>query len=60
MKKQKKLFLVYCIDTEGPLNESIGATFERLEQIFGLKVEPKDSNLKLLQDQKLDIPNKKR
>ena len=59
MKKQKKLFLVYCIDTEGPLNESIGATFERLEQIFGLKIEPNESNLQLLQNQKIDIPNKK-
>ena len=30
------LYVVHCVDTEGPLNETLDATFERLESIFGI------------------------
>ena len=29
--------VVHCIDTEGPLKETIHATFKRLEEMFGLE-----------------------
>ena len=32
------LHIVHCIDTEGPLDEDIYATFERLNYIFGIKL----------------------
>ena len=40
----KVLPVVYCVDTEGPLNESIEATFERLRSLFGVQIEPTDIN----------------
>ncbi|MBQ7917423.1 MAG: hypothetical protein IJ310_01250 [Clostridia bacterium] len=50
----KEVYIVHCIDTEGPLNETLDATFERLDEIFGLKITP---NLETLQKlQKGDYP----
>ena len=45
----KILHLVHCVDTEGPLKETLYATFERVEAILGLTDKPTLSNLKLLQ-----------
>ena len=33
----KKVYVVHCIDSEGPLHESLEATFERIKHIFHLK-----------------------
>src|ERR1700743_2116941 len=41
--------IVHCIDTEGPLHESIDATFERLRDIFHLELEPSVEMLRRLQ-----------
>ncbi len=41
--------IVHCIDTEGPLYESIEATFERLRTIFPLNLEPGANMLRRLQ-----------
>ena len=41
--------VVHCVDTEGPLHESTPATFERIENIFGLELEPSSALLKKLQ-----------
>ena len=46
------LYVVHCVDTEGPLDESLGATFGRLQQIYGINVEPSHENLTLLQEQR--------
>lgn len=46
----KEVYIVHCIDTEGPLNETLEATFERLEDIFGLKIEASLENLRKLQN----------
>lgn len=43
------VFIVHCIDTEGPLHEPIEATFDRLHAIFGLKFEPDAGLLRRLQ-----------
>ena len=40
--------VVHCIDTEGPLYESLEATFDRINQIWGFKLEPSNENLELL------------
>jgi len=42
---EKILYLVHCVDTEGPLYESLPATFERVEKAFGLVREPTMKNL---------------
>jgi len=40
MTQPSTVHIVHCIDTEGPLHESIDATFARLHEIFGLDLEP--------------------
>ena len=55
MIDKKVLHIVHCIDTEGPLNETIDATFDRLESIFKIKITPSKENLILLQERKIDL-----
>ena len=50
----KTLYVVHCIDTEGPLNETLNASFERLNKSFGLKIRPSIKMLKDLQQSKID------
>ena len=45
----KDLYVVHCIDTEGPLYESIEATFERLNGILRVDVEPSVATLRKIQ-----------
>lgn len=40
MTEASTVHIVHCIDTEGPLHESVEATFERLREIFQLDLEP--------------------
>lgn len=47
--------VVHCIDTEGPLYESMDATFSRLNDIFGLELEPSASLMKRLQAGEVDL-----
>lgn len=54
----KNLYIVHCIDTEGPLYESIDATFERLNEILGIKIEPNVKTLHQIQSGKLDLGGK--
>ncbi|HEY4245814.1 MAG TPA: hypothetical protein VGM64_03095 [Lacunisphaera sp.] len=46
---QNAVYVVHCIDTEGPLYESVEATFERLRVIFHLNLEPSVELLRRLQ-----------
>ena len=50
-----KLYIAYCIDTEGPLHESLNATFQRLNDIFGVELEATKENLSRLQNQEIDL-----
>lgn len=43
------IYIVHCIDTEGPLYESLEATFKRLKHIFHLDLEPSKELLSKLQ-----------
>lgn len=54
-KDDKVVYVVHSIDTEGPLYESLDATFERLRKIFGFDIEPTSDNLKKIQNCELDL-----
>ena len=46
--QEKIVYLVNCVDTEGPLYESLTATFEQLKIVFGLEITPSKINLEKL------------
>lgn len=52
---KKVLHVVHCIDTEGPLSESIDDTFTRLKSIFNISLEATHNNLRLLQQKKIPL-----
>lgn len=51
----RDVYVVHCIDTEGPLYESIEATFMRLKEIFGIDLEPTRENLKKIQNEEINL-----
>lgn len=51
----KQLYIVYTIDTEGPLHEPLMATFDRLKEIFNLDIPATKENLSKLQNQQIDL-----
>ncbi len=51
----KKLYIVHCIDTEGPLHEPLDATFERLFQIYNIRIDATKENLLKLQNKSIDL-----
>lgn len=51
----KKVYVVHCIDSEGPLHESLEATFERIKHIYHLELEPTKKNLQDLQEGKINL-----
>lgn len=53
----KILYVVHCVDTEGPLKEDLVATFSRLKNIFKIELEPTIENLCKLQNRELDLGN---
>ena len=55
---KKRVYIVCCVDTEGPLSESIQATFERLNSILGIDLEPSLNNLEKIQNKELDLGGK--
>jgi hypothetical protein len=54
-KKISKLHIVHCIDTEGPMRESLSATFQRLDAVFGIKLTANHETLLKLQQKQLDL-----
>lgn len=58
MEKDKTVYFVHCVDTEGPLYESLRATFERLHGIFGVRMAPSQENLHALQEKRIDLGEK--
>lgn len=52
---ERVVHVVHCVDTEGPLFESLGATFERLRQTFGLQLDPSLETLVKLQAGQIDL-----
>lgn len=51
----RPVYVVHCVDTEGPLHELVEATFERLKAIFGIDLEPSVALLRRLQAGEVDL-----
>jgi hypothetical protein len=51
----KILHIVHCIDAEGPLNEDLGSTFKRINEIYKIKIKPSFKNLKKIQNKKINL-----
>ena len=49
------VYVVHCVDTEGPLYESLEATFERLRSLFSLEFEASAETLRRLQNREMDL-----
>ena len=52
--KKKIVYFVHCIDTEGPLYESLDAKFQRVKDIFNIRIRKSNKNLEKLK--KAEIP----
>jgi hypothetical protein len=55
---KKILHLVHCIDTEGPLTETLAATFQRVSSVFGLTLPATRETLRKLQNRELKLGGK--
>ena len=58
MKKLGKVYICHHVDTEGPLFESLEATFDRIRFITGLKLEPIRINLEKLRSNWFGLSDK--
>ena len=54
----KELHVVHCIDTEGPLNETLEATFERIKHIYHIELETSEEKLNKLQNGEIKLDGK--
>ena len=54
----KKVYIVHCIDTEGPMYESLEETFIRIKKITGIDINPSNNNLKKLQNEEINLNDK--
>ena len=52
------VYIVHCIDTEGPLYESLQAKFDRIKEVFGVKIKPTSKNLRKLREKKIPLNGK--
>lgn len=48
-RRSKAVYIVHCVDTEGPLYESVDATFDRLREIFHIDLPASRDLLRRLQ-----------
>ena len=53
--KTPKLYIVHCVDTEGPIHEPLEATFERLKIMFNIDILTTKDNLRKIQRQEIDF-----
>lgn len=58
MSKTGKVYYVHCVDAEGPLSEDLNATFGRVEEVCGVKIEPTFENLNKLKEKEIDLKGK--
>lgn len=54
------VYIVHCIDTEGPLFESLVETFKRIENVSGIKIQPTLDNLEKIQKMKIPMNGKEK
>lgn len=50
-----KVYIVHCIDTEGPLLESPEAPFQLIKNVFNIDIEPSEENLIKLRKKQIDL-----
>lgn len=55
---KKNVYIVHCIDTEGPMYESLEASFQRLKSIFGIDLAPSQENMRKIQNKEIDFGRK--
>jgi hypothetical protein len=55
MNEKPLIHIVHCIDTEGPLDEDLNATFQRLKSIFDIDLTPTKENLIAIQNKEIDL-----
>jgi len=55
--KRPIVYIVHCIDTEGPMRESIFDTFIRLKEVFGITLDATEENLIKLQNKEIKLKN---
>jgi len=60
MDQEKILYIVHCVDTEGPLSESIEATFIRLNDLFDIEIPATKENLLKIQNMQIDFNGKEK
>lgn len=53
--KKGIVFIVHAVDTEGPMHESITATFQRIYEQYNIRIDPTKKNLELLQNKKFKL-----
>ena len=58
MNTTKKVYIVHAVDTEGPLYEPLRVNFERIEEEYGIQIEPTYSNLRKLQNKSINLNGK--
>ena len=49
------VYIVHCVDTEGPLYEGLEANFKRLKNIYGIDLEATEQNLAAIRNRQLDF-----
>lgn len=54
------MYVVHSVDTEGPLCESLEATFKRLQEIFGIRLPATPENLRKLQIGQIQLGGRER
>ena len=52
------VYVVHCVDTEGPLCESITDTFQRIKQIYNIDIAATQDNIVRLQRGEIDLKDK--
>jgi hypothetical protein len=56
---KKTVLIVHCVDTEGPLYEALEASFERIEELYGVTgIEKTRKNLDALKNKEIDLNGK--
>ena len=58
--KKKVVYFVHCVDTEGPLYESLSAKFQRIKDIFNINIKPSKENLKKLKLAKIPLERQRK
>jgi hypothetical protein len=51
----KILHVVHCIDAEGPLTEDLYSTFQRINEVYKIKIKPSIKNLKKIQNKEINL-----